>query len=207
MPAKPFIGYCDNVAGGEVHLYGVLFYALAPGVSESGPVVGVFFLEAVNDGLLEQSVLVADSVAGQRELHGSRAVEEACCETSQTAVAEGGVLYFLEVAQGGSRGVHQLFGFIEQSQAHQVVVYRAPYQELRGEVACGAPFWSGLLHKRSSLLHYGARERVVELRSGGLLTAGELGQVFVKIFFQQILVYHSYLLFQPLMRVFRIFQL
>ena len=108
------VGDCHDVSGGEVHLYGVFLNSFAPRVAELCPVVRVLLLEAVDDGLLEQSVLVAYSVAGQRELHGSRAVQEARCEPSETAVAERCVLDLLEAAQGRSGGVQQRFCVVEK---------------------------------------------------------------------------------------------
>ena len=69
-----------------------------PGVSVLEPVVGHFNLFAVLDHLLEDTVIVADTVSPGGDLKRGQTVEETSGETAETTVAEAGVaLLIVEV--------------------------------------------------------------------------------------------------------------
>ena len=62
-----------------------------PGMDLTQPVLGIFDLPAVLEGLPEQPVVVANAVAVGGEAHGRHGVEEAGGETAEAAVAERGI--------------------------------------------------------------------------------------------------------------------
>ena len=86
------VGNCVHIAVSVVYHNGFLLPADAPGVAVLLPVVGGLSLEAVLYALLEQTILVTDTVAVQGEVQRSGAVKEACCEPAKAAVSEGCVL-------------------------------------------------------------------------------------------------------------------
>ena len=80
----------------EVYQNSILFAANRPCIAVLHPVVRFFLLEAVYNRLLEQTVLVANAIAVQRQIQGCSTVEEAGSQPSQTAVTEGSVFDFFE---------------------------------------------------------------------------------------------------------------
>lgn len=83
---------CVHIAVSVVYHNGFLLPADAPGVAVLLPVIGGLSLEAVLYALLEQTILVTDTVAVQGEVQRSGAVKKACCEPAKAAVSEGCVL-------------------------------------------------------------------------------------------------------------------
>ncbi len=70
------------------------FWALEfPDVAIAQPIVGVFNLLAVFYGLLKHAVFVTDAVTGRRDCHGGHGVQETGCQTSQTTVTQGRVVF------------------------------------------------------------------------------------------------------------------
>ena len=102
----------------------------APRVALALPVVGGLRLEAILDTLLEQSVLVAYSVAVKRKAERRSAVQEARCKSAQTAVAERRILYLLELVYTRDELLQTLGCGVQQIEAQQVIVHRSAYQEL-----------------------------------------------------------------------------
>ena len=67
-----------------------------PGVGLAQPVVRLFVLPAVADGLLEDAVFVPQAVTHRRQLHRRHRVEEAGRQPAEAAIAEAGVRFLLE---------------------------------------------------------------------------------------------------------------
>src|SRR5215469_3932385 len=67
-----------------------------PRVLPAEPVVRLFLLPAIPNGLLEDAVFIAKAVANGRELHGRHGVEEASSQTPESTVTEAGVGFLLE---------------------------------------------------------------------------------------------------------------
>ena len=70
-----------------------------PRVGAAKPVVGLFVLPAVLDGLPEHSVLVPEPVAHRRQLHRGHRVEKARGQTPEPAIAQPRVGLLFEQAE------------------------------------------------------------------------------------------------------------
>ena len=70
-----------------------------PRIRPAEPVVRLFLLPAVPDGLFEDAVFVAQAVAHGRELHRGHRVEEARRQAPEPAIAQPGVGFLLEQAE------------------------------------------------------------------------------------------------------------
>ena len=85
-----------------------------PRVAESQPILGIFVLPAIFDGLAEQAVVVADAVAVGCDLQCRHALHEAGCEASEAAIAEGRVGLHLgelvEIDVETAKGIAELSG-------------------------------------------------------------------------------------------------
>src|SRR5271170_3951287 len=62
-----------------------------PRVGTAQPIVRLFMLPAVLDGLLEDAILVAQAIANRGQLHRRHGVEEAGGQTPKPAIYEAGV--------------------------------------------------------------------------------------------------------------------
>ena len=105
----------------EVYQNSILFAANRPCIAVLHPVVRFFLLEAVYNRLLEQTVLVANAIAVQRQIQGCSTVEEAGSQPSQTAVTEGSVFDFFERSERCSHFLQSGFYFFVAAQTEQVV--------------------------------------------------------------------------------------
>ena len=128
------VGDGDDGLVGKGDPHGVFVPAIAPRVAEVGPVVDHLLLSVVLEPLLEQPEPVAQSIAGQREIQGSGAVQKARRQPSQAAVAQRGVLHLLQHGQIdptlGEGGAHLL----QDAQVVEVAVDEPPHQVLGGEI-------------------------------------------------------------------------
>ena len=120
---------------GEVDRFCFFLAADYKGVAFFHPGVGVLVLEAIIDGLLEQSVAVEDSVAGDRKVHGGARVQEAGCQAAQAPIAKSGVMLGLEnrgqlLAESGSG----FGGFLKHVEIDEVVEKGPTLKELGREV-------------------------------------------------------------------------
>ena len=136
------------------------------------PRVGLLDLRAVDEGLPEDAVLVADAVADGRDPHGRQRVDEAGGQPAEAAVAQARL--DLGVAQGvqvDPETRHRLLGGLGQAGGQQGVVQLPAEQVLRRQV--GHHLGLGL-HLRAQrlqpaghqLLADGAGQRVVEVVLG-----------------------------------------
>ena len=120
-------------------------YADAPRIAEARPVIGGLLLEAVLNVLLKQTIFIANAIAVEREIQRCCGIQEACSQTSQAAVAQGSILYFFHVGQLETALVKQLFYFIVNTKAKQIVIDCTANQKFCGHIICMACFSVQLL--------------------------------------------------------------
>ena len=118
----------DPAAHGRLHQL--------PGPAALEPLVGDLHLPAVPDRLVEDAELVADAVAGGRDLKSGEGFEEASCQTAEAAVAQSRLLLkgedLLDVIDAEAL---QGCGSLRLDAEHQQVVAQlGADQELRREV-------------------------------------------------------------------------
>lgn len=119
----------------EVDLLRLLGFGQQPRIAQRLPVVGQLHLLPLHDLLLEQAQLVADGVAGGRNLQRGHAVQIAGGQTAQTAVAKTCVR--LHVKDVGGLEAQVLNGLLQLGQHVQVIGVlhqAAAHQELQRQV-------------------------------------------------------------------------
>ena len=136
----------------------LVLLAQTPGIFKSLPVVGGLYLIAVLDKLLEESVFVADTVAVERNLLGSRGIKIASRKSSQAAVAQSRVVDLLKHVDVNALFLEELCDIFENSEAVEVVVHHSAHEELSREIVSSAlavvfclalcPVGSDLSHNR-----------------------------------------------------------
>ena len=119
----------------EMDFLGVLRMNHFPRIAEEHPVVGRLDLVAVDEGLLEETKLIVDTVAQRRVVKGRERIEKACRQPSEAAVAEAhvdlGLTHEVEIlAQRGER----LLRGVKHAGREQIVAEEASHQVLKGEV-------------------------------------------------------------------------
>ena len=147
------VGNCVHIAVSEVYHNRFLLTTNAPRVAVSLPIVCGFGLESVLDALLEQTVLIAYSVAVQRKIKRCRTVQEASRKSAQTAVTESGVLDLLEFGYIHTERFQLLSCAVKYSKTQQVVVYCTAHQKLHREIACLAC----IIVSRTALVPHGRK--------------------------------------------------
>src|SRR5271166_4629306 len=70
-----------------------------PRVMAAQPVVGLFLLPAVLEGLFEHAVLVTQSITDRRQLHRRHRVEEASRQPPEPAITQAGVRFLFQQAE------------------------------------------------------------------------------------------------------------
>ena len=158
------VGNGAHVLVGEVHGDGVTLGADAPRVPPLEPVVALFVLVAVHEGLRKETVAVADAVAVEGNVHRRRALEVAGGKSPETAVAERRVLHFLELLQVLADALQGLVRVLEDAEVEKVGEDGTAHQKLCREVP------AALLIRRLfrlpvgiDVLHDRTRERVIQL--------------------------------------------
>ena len=119
----------------EVYLDSLVGNRNEPSAAAGEPVIGKLGLPAVNDLLLEDTVLITDRVTGSGIVAGSEAVHVAGCKSAQTAVAEACVRFL--VVNAVYLDAHIIEGFLSNVLHAEVVeagLEGAAHQELHGEV-------------------------------------------------------------------------
>ena len=153
------------------NLHSEFVAADAPGIAVGRPIVRQLSLAAVHEALLEQAVLVAQTVAVQGDVVGGGAVQEAGGQAAQTAVAQRCVLHVLQVGK-----LHAALGkarlhILQYAQGEQVVVDQPAHQILGGQVQRPALFRArGMIvapHGRDGIHHSGG-DTLVQLHRAGL---------------------------------------
>ncbi len=126
-------------AAAEPDLEGDLGMGDFPRVAEVQPVVQHLDLPAVLDGLIEDAELVANAVAGGRDLQGGQRIEVAGGQAAEAAVAEAGLLFlFQKLVERQAERLHGLLGRLPDAEADQVVAKLRPDEELGREIGHGA---------------------------------------------------------------------
>jgi len=119
----------------ELDLHRLVGASDLPGILPTQPVVRLFLLPAVLDGLLEHPVFVTQPIAHRRQLHRRHRVEKASRQPPQPAVPEAGVGFLFDQAEpievllrGGSldEGIKQ--------QVCDIVGQRAPDQKFHRQI-------------------------------------------------------------------------
>ena len=119
----------------EADLLGLIHLGDEPGVAQAQPVVGLLYLAALHDLLLKDAQLIADGIAGGRDLQGGHGIQIAGGQTAQTAVAQTGVRLLLkEVGGGVAQVLQRLLQGIQQAEIVGVLLQRAAHEELHGQV-------------------------------------------------------------------------
>lgn len=89
--------------------------------------------------------VVGSKASIEREIQRCCGIQEACSQTSQAAVAQGSILYFFHVGQFETALVKQLFYFIVNTKAKQIVIDCTANQKFCGHIICMACFSVQLL--------------------------------------------------------------
>ncbi len=155
-----------------MHDDGTIQAANGPRVAELCPVIGGFHLTAFFvKGLLEQAVLVSETITGQRYVDGDGGVQEARSQAAQAAIAEGVILDILQDGDVHAALSQQRAHLIQVPQAEQVVVHHAAHQILRRHIVRLALPGTGFLAGSpggGERQHGGGGDGVVQLGGGGL---------------------------------------
>ena len=163
----------QNGVIGELDLHGVVVAAVGPGITEFGPVVSLLHLVAVAvEALLEQAELIAQAVAGQGNVGGSGAVQEAGSQTAQAAVAQSIVLDILQNRQIHAPLGEQLLHLIQNAQIEQVAVDQTADQILGGNIVSLALMHTGLLGMApvvGNRHHHRLTQSLMQLLGSGVL--------------------------------------
>ena len=145
---------------------GILGAAQLKGISVLKPVVRHFLLESVHDLLLEHAVVVADSAAVGSIVQSREGIQEAGCETSETAVSEGCVRFLI------LDGVHLETKFLERignrligHQVDRVISESASHQELHRKIN---QFFGILIIKSLLRAHPAVNDLVFQCKRGCL---------------------------------------
>jgi hypothetical protein len=99
------------------------------------PVVGLLVLEAVDEGLTEEAVLVVDAVAEAGIVQRGQRIEEARRQPPEAAVAEGRVmLERLQLLEVDAQLGHDAFRVVVEAEVGEVVPEGPAHEELHGKV-------------------------------------------------------------------------
>ena len=181
----------------EFHQNSILVPAHRPGIAVAHPVVRHFLLESVLEVLLEQTVLVADAIAIQRQIQRCCAVQEAGSQSAQTAVAQSGIFDNFQVCQRNAQFCKSGLSLFHHIQHQQVVVNGTAHQELHGEVAGTAAALvcvHALVPVRCDCLHNGFTQRLVQLLRSCRLGVDSV-QGVQNAAFQFFLIHHDFFSF------------
>ena len=164
------VGDSQHVAGLHFHDDRLVDAADAPRVAEAAPIVRLFVLIAVDKRLLEQTVAVAQPVAGQRDVRRDRGIKEASCQTPQTAVAESIVLNVFQNRDVNAFFRQQCLHVVQQPKAEQVVVHHAADEVFCRQIVrlpMPLPFRFALDPGGGERVHGGGGQGIVQLCRGG----------------------------------------
>ena len=103
------------------------------------PSIGEFDLVAVAELLLEEAVLVMDTVADGRKIEGGEGIEEAGGEASEAAVAQCHVIFFVPgFFERVAEILERLADFVVDAGGEHVVGEKPAHEELHGHVVDAA---------------------------------------------------------------------
>ena len=164
---------------GELHLHAVLKATVCPGIAELGPVIGIFLLAAVViEALLKQTELIPQAVAGQRDIGGSSRIQEASCQTAQTAVTQRSILDLLQASQIYATVGKQLLHFFQDTQVVQVGIDQTTDQIFCRDIICLSLMTAQLLGMVPVIgngHHHSLTQRLMQFLGAGLLQRHVVG--------------------------------
>ena len=113
----------------------VLRTAELKGIAVHKPVVGNLFLIAVLNFLLEHTIAVTDTAAVCRIAQGCQRIQEAGCQSSQTAISQSCVrLLILDHVQIAAQLLQSFLYFVIIGQVNQVIAKSTAHQKFHGHV-------------------------------------------------------------------------
>ena len=119
----------------ELHLHSLMWPRDLPGVWVTQPVVRLFLLPAVLDRLLEDAVLVPQTIAHRRKLHGRHRVEKTGRQTPEPPIPQAGVWFLFDEAQPVEVLLRdRLLHHGIEPEIHDIVGQRAADEKLHGEI-------------------------------------------------------------------------
>jgi hypothetical protein len=105
-----------------------------PGGSLAGPVVALFPLPAIFNGLVEDAVIVADAVTVSGKVQAGQRIHVAGGQAPQTAVSQTGIPFFLfQFLKIKAHLLNRPADFVDHFQADQIVHEKASRQKFQGE--------------------------------------------------------------------------
>ena len=171
----------------EMYMLGILIPAELQGISVGEPVVRHLLLIAVYDLLLEHTVMITDAAAVGGIVESRQRIQEACCQSAQTAVAQSRV--GLLVLNGVDLEAQLLEGLLDGFISHQVdgvVAESAAHQEFHRHIDQGLGI---LLFKCLLCLHPAVNDLILQGQGG------RLEDLLVGGFFHCAAIHGSYIVF------------
>ena len=164
----------------EVNLAGVLHHGHFPHVAVGQPAVWQFHLLTIHNFLAEQAVFIANRAAHRRQIQAGQAVQEACRQASEAAVAQARFRLFLQqVVHIDAQFAQRLPVYIRGHQVQHVAIQAAPHQKFYRQII--QPLELGflaLLTGNGVLLHnlvaHGGSKCLIDLLGGRLLNAAPI---------------------------------
>ena len=131
---RHIVGHGANGEPLHGHGYGKRVPTNAPRIAVLRPIIRQFNLMAVDKFLMEQPVPVAQAVAVQRNVVRGGAVQKACRQPAQTAVAQRGVLDILKIGKGCAARAERIAQGFQNAQRIQIAVDHPPHQIFGGQI-------------------------------------------------------------------------
>ena len=189
-PAGAVVAFVVDVALGataEAHEAGLIGLGQFPGPAALEPFVGDLHLPAIADQLIEDAELVADAIAGGRDLQAGQRFHVAGRQTAKPAVAQAGfLLHIQDLLQRLDAEILQgLLGFLLDPEVQQVAVELRADQEFRRQVghrflrAGPHRFSGGQVAHHQPITHRIAQGHVEVMAAGG---GGELAEREEQVF-------------------------
>ena len=116
----------------EADLLGLVHLGDEPGVAQAQPVVGLLHLASIYDLLLEDAQLIANRIAGGRDLQGGHGVQITGGQAAQTAVAQAGIRLLLKKI--GGRVPKVLQRLLQGVQQTQIVAFFSKERPMRNSM-------------------------------------------------------------------------
>src|SRR5580692_5985192 len=118
-------------AAAQLNFHFLVLASDLPWVTVAQPIVGTFLLRSIHKRLPEHSVLVAQTVARRRKLHGGHRIQKARGEPSQAAITKTGIRFLLDQL----KPVDSFFfdGMLDygiKQQVRYIISQRTPKQKL-----------------------------------------------------------------------------
>ena len=129
------IGHGTNGLSCKFYQHGIFFPTDRPRITVTHPIVRHFLLAAVLEVLLEQTVLIANAIAVQRQIQCCRTVQKACSQSAQTAVAQCCIFDHFQIRQGNAQFCKGFLCLLHHVQNQQVVVHGTSHQKFHREIA------------------------------------------------------------------------